>query len=205
MWRLLDHPTPLHLWEGPGESAAPTVLFLHGAGERGTDGLSALRYGLPSLLTLPRREAMRVLVPQCPSGSRWTDHLDDVARGLDSLCIGAIALTGFSLGGQGVWAFAAQFPDRVNRLAPIAGRLPRGVEPMKLAASIPDVPIWVTHGARDDRVPVAESDAIVAALTAQGRRPTYTRYADLDHVRSCDAAYRDDAYRAWLAGRSAPL
>ena len=201
MWRLLDLPSPVLLWEAPGESAAPAVLFLHGAGERGRDGWSALRYGLPSLLTGPRREAMRVLVPQCPLGSRWSDHMDDVARWLDSLRIGAIAVTGFSMGGHGVWAFAVRFPDRVNRLAPVAARLPSGVGPMQLATSIPDVPIWVTHGARDERVPVAESDAIVAALTAHGRPPRYTRYADLDHARTCDAAYGDDVYRAWLAGR----
>ena len=104
MWRLLDLPSPVLLWKAPGESAAPAVLFLHGAGECGRDGWSALRYG------------------------------------------------------------------------------------------------WVTHGARDERVPVAESDAIVAALTAHGRPPMYTRYADLDHARTCDAAYGDDVYRAWLAG-----
>src|SRR5215472_18439815 len=118
MWRLLDLPSPVLLWEAPAETAAPVVLFLHGVGERGRDGWSALRYGLPSVLARPRREAMRVLVPQCPSASRWTDHTEDLARWLDALRIGALAVTGFSMGGQGVWAFAARFPDRVNRLAP---------------------------------------------------------------------------------------
>jgi hypothetical protein len=102
MWRLLDLSRPTVLWEVPGESAAPAVLFLHGAGERGVDGWSALRHGLPSVLARPRREGIRVLVPQCPPESRWDDRVEDVARSLDSLCIGALAVTGFSMGGQGV-------------------------------------------------------------------------------------------------------
>jgi len=47
----------------------------------------------------------------------------------------------------------------------------------------------VTHGARDERVPVAESDAIVTALTTRGRPPMYTRYAALDHASTCEAAW----------------
>jgi predicted peptidase len=202
MWRRLEFPQlPVVVWEDGAPETSPLVLFLHGAGERGFDGWGAIRYALPRVLEKPRPEKMRVVVPQCPPERRWGDQLEDLARLLDALRIEAISVAGFSMGGQGVWAFAAQYPDRVTRLAPIAGRLPVGTIATELAPRLPDVPTWVIHGGKDQRVPVADSDAIVAALGALGRRPIYTRHDRLGHEAVCHDAYADSAYRAWLAGR----
>jgi predicted peptidase len=203
MWRRLDFPElPVLLWEDEAsEQAAPLVLFLHGAGERGVDGWSAARYALPRVLEQPRPEKMRVVVPQCPPERRWGDQLEDLARLLDALNVEALTVSGFSMGGQGVWAFAAQYPDRVTRLAPIAGRLPVGANATELAHRLPDVPTWVIHGGKDQRVPIADSDAVVAALGSLGRRPIYTRHDHLGHEAVCHGAYADSAYRTWLASR----
>ncbi len=181
------------------------MLFLHGAGERGVDGSSALRYALPRVLEKPRPEKLRVVVPQCPPESRWGDHLDSLGGLADALRSETLAVAGFSMGAQGAWAFAARYPDRVRRLAPVAGRLPAGVSAAELASRLPDVPTWVIHGTLDERVPVAESDAIVAALNALGRRPIYTRHEGRGHEAACRRAYADGEYRAWLAlaGRGA--
>jgi predicted peptidase len=202
MWRRLDFSgLPVLVWEDEGhEKALPLVLFLHGAGERGVDGWSALRYGLPSVLGQPRPERMRVVVPQCPPECRWGDRLELLALLLDTLRGEAVTVTGFSMGGQGVWAFAEKCPDRVTRLAPVSARLPVGRIATELAPRLPDVPTWVIHGGHDERVPASESDAIVAALSSLGRRPTYTRYEGLGHGITCDKAYADSGYRAWLAG-----
>jgi predicted peptidase len=202
MWRRLDFPNlPVLVWEDPpGEHPSPLVLFLHGAGERGVDGWSVLRYALPRVLEQSRSEKMRVVVPQCPPEARWGDRLDDLGRLLDTIRAGAVTVAGFSMGGQGVWAFAGRYPDRAARLAPVAGRLPGDTNAGELAARLPDVPTWVIHGTKDDRVPVAESDAIVAALNALGRRPTYARHEGRGHEATCRKAYADGGYRAWLAG-----
>ena len=202
MWHRLDFPKlPVLAWEDDAyQKALPLVLFLHGAGERGVDGWSALRYGLPSVLGQPRPERMRVVVPQCPPECRWDDRLEHLALLLDTLPGEALTVTGFSMGGQGVWAFAAKYPGRATRLAPVAARLPVGTNAIELAPRLPDVPTWVIHGGHDERVPAAESDAIVAALNALGHRPTYTRYEGLGHAVTCDTAYADSGYRAWLAG-----
>jgi predicted peptidase len=203
MWRRLDSSRlPVLLWEDENEGrTAPLVLFLHGAGERGVDGWSTVGYALPRVLERPRPEKMRVVVPQCPPGARWGDCLDDLERLLDVLKDDAVAVAGFSMGGQGAWAFAARYPDRVTRLAPVAGRLPADTSATELATRVPDVPTWVIHGGSDERVPAAESDAIVAALNALGRRPTYTRHEGIGHEATCRRAYKDNAYRAWLAAR----
>jgi predicted peptidase len=203
MWRRLEFSKfPVLFWEDEAcEEATPVVLFLHGAGERGVDGSSVVRYALPRALEKPRPEKMRVVVPQCPPESRWEEHLDDLGRLVDTLQGGTLAVAGFSMGGQGVWAFAARYPDRVLRLAPVAGRLPVGTKATELALRLPDVPTWVIHGTGDDRVPVGESDAIVAALNALGRRPIYTRHDGRGHEATGRKAYADSGYRAWLAAR----
>jgi dienelactone hydrolase len=141
---------------------------------------------------------MRVVVPQCPAESRWTDHLDALSI-LAETAGAPLALTGFSMGGQGVWAFAAKYPMLVERLAPIAARLPAGMSAEALADRLPDAPIWVVHGARDEKVPMTESEAIVAALDARGRRPVFTRYERLGHVATCDRVYSNPDFLAWLA------
>jgi predicted peptidase len=203
MWRRLDFPRlPVLIWEDEAsEQASPLVLFLHGAGERGVDGSSVVRYALPAVLAKARPEKMRVVVPQCPPERRWSDQLEDLARLLDALKANTLTVAGFSMGGQGVWAFAARYPDRAARLAPVAGRLPVDTNATELASRLPDVPTWLIHGTHDERVPVAESDAIVAALNALGRRPIYSRREGLRHEATCRKAYADGEYRAWLAAR----
>lgn len=199
-WKRRDvSGLPVLLWETNQLLNGPAILFLHGVGERGVDGGSALRYGLPSVVPSTATAHARVVVPQCPPGSRWTDHLDDLARVVEAT--GAPAtVAGFSMGGEGVWAFAAAHPTFVARLAPVAARLPSGIAAGELAGSLPDLPTWVVHGAEDERVAVTESDAIVEALTARGRPPRYARFEGLGHVASCERAYGDEAYLRWLSG-----
>ena len=203
MWTRLDFSAlPTLVWKddaGGGGEAAP-VLFLHGMGERGTDGWGALRHGLPTVLSARRPQPMRVVVPQCPPDCRWGDRLEALVALLDALKIEKLTVAGFSMGGQGAWAFAAHHPDRVARLAPVAARLPAGMRATDLASRLPKVPTWVIHGARDESVPVTESDAVVAALRALGRPPTFTRYERLGHMPTCEKAYASDEYLAWLAG-----
>ena len=84
-------------------------------------------YGLPDVLKTrnPFLENVLVIAPQCPEGTRWTDHVealksllnDAVARyGVDT---DRIYLTGLSLGGQGVWHLGAAHPDLFAALAPV--------------------------------------------------------------------------------------
>src|SRR3569833_1880372 len=52
--------------------AWPVVLFLHGAGERGDDGLKQSQVGIGSAIRVhPERFPAIVVQPQCPTGERW--------------------------------------------------------------------------------------------------------------------------------------
>src|SRR5437868_5332363 len=53
----------------------PLVLFLHGAGERGTDNQRQLVHGTKVFLTPENRTAFPcfVIAPQCPNNLQWVD------------------------------------------------------------------------------------------------------------------------------------
>jgi dienelactone hydrolase len=186
--------------------AAPSLaLFLHGSGERGVDGWSALRYGLPKFAYRPEVARIRIAVPQCPPAERWSACVDRLASLLDALGSKRTVVTGFSMGGRGAWVFARRHPERVVRLSPVAAHLPPETTAEQLAQSLPAVPTWVIHSAADARVPVTDSDAAVAALAAAGRRPRYTRYEGLSHGATCESIYSEAEYLAWLAAPRALL
>src|SRR4051812_3154963 len=57
----------------------PLVLFLHGAGERGTDNEAQLKLGVPEFVKRREQYPCFLVVPQCPPGGRWVevDHRAD--------------------------------------------------------------------------------------------------------------------------------
>ena len=185
----------------------PLVLFLHGSGERG-DGEDALervkRYGLPDVLKTrqPFPEDVLVIAPQCPEETRWTDHLDALKALLDDATkrynadANRIYLTGLSLGGQGVWFLGAAYPNLFAALAPVCGR-----SNPEQACSLKEVPIWAFHGAKDDRVPLAESTQMVEAVNACGGRAKLTVYPEAGHMSWYDAYDTPELY-GWLLGQS---
>ncbi|MEO6260232.1 MAG: alpha/beta hydrolase-fold protein, partial [Thermoanaerobaculia bacterium] len=120
----------------------PAVLFLHGSGERGSDGLKPTQVGLgPALLAGVAGAGAIVVFPQCPENEHWVGPARNIAMAaLDavekefSIDRRRVALTGISMGGAGAWVLAAEHPDRWSAAAPICGWV---VRPRKLT-SIPD-------------------------------------------------------------------
>ncbi len=203
------------------DPSPPVILFLHGAGERGRDGEGQTRIGLPAVLRETPDFPALVVMPQAPRDAWWgTPEIEQLAfAALDAAVaeFGGDAdrtyLTGLSLGGFGTWAYAYRYPDRFAALIPVCGGVsplgsrlptpawhPAAVSPDpfgETARTIAPLPVWVFHGARDRRVPVSESQSMVAALEAAGASPRYTEYPEVGH----DAwvpAYREEGLFAWL-------
>lgn len=184
----------------------PVILFLHGAGERGSDGQLQVHVGLgpairaredfPFIAAFPQAEdvagpARQAWLPAAPDGRRALAILDEVEKRYRT-DEKRVYLTGLSMGGFGAWGQAAAAAERWAAIVPICG----GGDPA-LADKLRDLPIWCFHGAKDRAVPVDESRAMVDAIEAAGGNPLYTEYPDLEH--NCwDAAYGDDALYAWL-------
>lgn len=205
----------------------PLVMFLHGAGERGTDGTIQLRANEGAVIWARDSEQAKrecfVLAPQCPPHRSWTQKLLTggkdpfsptpelniayaiLKRVLDEYSIdrSRVYLTGLSMGGFGTWALAMAHPDTFAAIVPICG----GGDPTKVHA-IHDKPIWTFHHAGDPIVPVEMTRAVVRELEKEDAdlfyRPVlYTEYqvgdpiADGNHS-SWIPAYRTEAMREWL-------
>ncbi len=177
----------------------PLIVFLHGAGERGDDGLLQTEVGLPSAI---RRYAdwfpAVVVIPQCPEGSWWDKAIEDIDRSYEltreqyNIDSERIYLTGLSMGGYATWMYGAQHSDRWAAMLPICGG--GNVED---APALAKVPIWAYHGADDTTVKPEESRKMVAAVKRAGGNIQYTELEKTDH-NSWDPAYRNKKVIRWL-------
>ena len=200
----------------------PVILYLHGAGEWGTDGVHQTEVGLgPALRANPERFPALVVFPQAPRGQVW---LGDPARAATAALDQAIAefrgdpdrvyLAGLSMGGYGTWVLAFEHPERYAAIVSVAGGIvpPNGsrARPSELpptlqaadpyaatAARVKSIPAWLFHGAEDPTVPVTESRRIVEALKKAGAAPRYTEYEGVGH-NSWDRAFGGPELAQWL-------
>lgn len=202
----------LRYWQHipPGESAPegfPLILFLHGAGERGTDLNKVKVHGVPKIVEQQPDFPFIVLAPQCPEDTTWPMQLDALQALLDT-ALGSLPvdasrcyLTGLSMGGFGSWALGAECPERWAAIAPICGggRWLNGFP--KRAERLVGVPIWAFHGAQDPVVPLAESQQLVEFLTARGADVRLTIYPEAGHDSWTQTYANPELYSWFLAHR----
>ena len=208
--------------EWTGNKRWPVILFLHGAGERGDDGLAQTQVGIATAIRLHAdRFPCVVVMPQCRRGL-WWPHPEMAAQALAALektvkefkgDPDRVYLTGLSMGGYGTWSLAYRFPGKFAALAPICG----GVRPPARSPAQPDspfadpkidpytlvagkvgkTPVWMFHGDADQAVPVDESRKMNQAIKTAGGVVKYTEYAGVGH-NSWDKAYADPEFMPWL-------
>jgi predicted peptidase len=174
----------------------PLMLFLHGAGERGSDLELVKTHGPPKLIEQGKEFPFIVVSPQCATRRFWQPL--ELSALLDEICEeyhvdqDRIYVTGLSMGGFGTWALATYQPDRFAAIVPICG----GGEPRR-ARNIAHLPTWVFHGAKDEAVPLELSEAMVEALKRAGGNVKFTVYPEADHD-SWTQAYDTPELYEWL-------
>ena len=179
----------------------PVILFLHGSGETGTDGLKQAEVGMaPAIRKNPQHFPCIAIFPQSQKRS-WQASGNDAKRAISILeevektykvDKKRIYLTGLSMGGYGTWSLATAFPDRWAAIVPVCG----GGDP-RSASRIKDIPCWCFHGDADQAVKVEKSREMIAALKEAGSNPKYTEYAGVGH-NSWDKAYGTKELYDWL-------
>jgi predicted peptidase len=158
----------------------PFILFLHGAGERGTNVNRVAATGLPKNLQDKKDFPFIVVSPQCPVTSGWRPF--DLNALLDDVLVryrvdpDRVYLTGLSMGGFGAWELVSTYPQRFAAVAPMCG----GGNPTSVRR-LRNLPFWVFHGDADPTVPVKLSDDMVEALKQAGAEVKYTRYPGVGH------------------------
>jgi predicted peptidase len=168
----------------------PLVVFLHGAGERGSDNAAQLAYLPQQMASEPWRSKFPcyLLAPQCREGKKWveidwssrqstpltdmTEQMQVVVQAMDQLLknepidADRVYLTGLSMGGYGAWDLASRMSERFAAVAPICGG---GDE--QQAKKLAKLPIWAWHGDADNAVPVERSRNMIAAIKQAGGAP----------------------------------
>ena len=196
----------------------PAILFLHGAGERGDDGVAQTRVGLGHALSEGKVDPQAIVVfPQCPLNGHWTGPAQRIAvAALEqviedySIDLKRVSLTGMSMGGAGTWSLAYHQPRRFSAIAVICGwvRRPPNLTDLAdvvdhydtLAQRLGKLPIWIFHGSDDNVVPVTESRAMAAVL---GANAAYTEFPGVKH-NSWDPAYETTGVVEWLIKQRRP-
>jgi predicted peptidase len=202
----------------------PVILFLHGAGERGDDGLVQTEVGIGTAIRRDRKRFPAIVVmPQCRKDVWWSDPVmsDVVMQSLaeaqkefhgDPL---RLYLTGLSMGGYGTWYLGAKYPGRFAALVPICGGVlppdqsrahsPSDMTPYNEAAKKigTRTPVWIFHGGADEIVPPAESQRMADAMKSlKGEAEVhYTEYPGVNH-NSWDKAYAEPDLLTWLLSKS---
>ena len=174
------------------------LLFLHGAGERGDDLELVKVHGPPKMIAQGRDFPFVVVSPQCPKDEWWSiDALHDLLNEIVEtyrIDTARIYVTGLSMGGYATWGLACTYPERFAAVVPICG----GGDSEK-APLMKEVPTWVFHGAKDEAVPLQQSQEMVDALKAAGSDVRFTVYPEGGHVEAWQNAYGDPALWEWLA------
>ena len=177
----------------------PLIVFLHGAGERGDDGLIQSEVGIGRAI---RRYVDRfpclVVMPQCPKEVWWDKAADDIeiamadVRKEYSIDPARIYLVGLSMGGFATWMYGANHLDTFAALMPICG----GGNPQD-AEKLAKIPIWAFHGADDATVPPKQSRDMVEAVKKAKGDIKYTEFPKVGH-NSWDSAFDDPETMKWL-------
>jgi len=219
-FKATDRTEVLYRFAAPEKMEAgkqyPLVLFLHGAGERGTDNKGQLKHGVNDILkgAADFGEPIFLIAPQCPPECWWAEPTRDRlglkdAGGKNPLLDAVLALvedvakkhpidckriyiTGLSMGGFGTWDMLARSPQTWAAAIPICGG-----GSGKAAVNFKDVPIRFFHGAADQVVPPKASKIMAFELKKVGSKAKLTMYPGVGHD-SWTQTYKDPEVIKWL-------
>ncbi len=202
----------------------PLIVYLHGAGERGTENESHIaKNGAPKLVSdeVQIKTPCFVLAPQCPPDKRWVEvnwgekepHkmpetpsepmrlllqlLDELPKEF-SLDSQRLYLMGISMGGFGTWDLLARRPQLFAAAVPICGGADNSTAPM-----IKHIPIWAFHGDADGVVFVGRTRTMVEAVKVVGGNIKYSEYPGVGH-NSWDKAFAEPGLFDWLLAQRRP-
>ncbi len=210
-------------WRRDDGKQWPIILFLHGRGERGSEGMWQTQIGLAEAVRdHPDRWPFVIVMPQCPQAAHWTDPamLDLAMAALDQESAefhgdpARTYLTGLSMGGYGAWELARLHPHRWAAIAIAASGIfwsyeperwqEASILPAEYARAVGRTPVWLFHGSLDHVVSPRQSELMFDAFKAAGGDIRLWIYQGLKH--DCwTRAYDEPELPRWLLAHRIPV
>ena len=186
----------------------PLCIYLHDTDGVGTDGLGNLDDGANNLVRYVKSSDTPsfILIPQCPKGKEWKD--EDVMVSLNEIVTAwlqkeevdkdRVYLTGFGMGGEGVWFYSLEFPDELSTIAPVCGgslATKTTINPI-VPNILQDANIWAIHYL-DDRVRTPDlSKKILSGIWTQSvALSRLTEFPEGGHTADI---YKNQRFMGWL-------
>jgi predicted peptidase len=154
------------------------ILFLHGAGEDGTNNTSQINSNIDNLLAEAKLKGAYLYAPQTmsdwSSATLTNNVMTMIGRAEADMDVNAtrIYITGLSNGGGGTWNMLSRYPGQFAAAIPIAGVAPASdFMPSHLLST----PIFAFHARDDSTVSVSTTRNVLnKILSADGvSLPTY--------------------------------
>ena len=185
----------------------PTIIFLNGYGECGTDGWRQVYHFGGAIMLSPDKWPFIILFPQkqyaldpSKEPKPWEDQDEMVLAILAKsereykIDKSRLYLTGLSQGGHGTWALGAKHADLFAAIAPVCGWADK-----ETAGKLVKMPIWAFHGDADQAVDVERSREMERWIKDAGGSCKVTIYPGVGH-NSWDKAYREENLGEWFLG-----
>lgn len=201
----------------------PLVVFLHGAGERGSDNIAQLNWGAGLFLdSLNRIKYPAIVVfPQCPTNDKWSEYnkspnadstgyqyktdapikksLNLVSAFIDTLLASGqieksrVYIGGLSMGGFGTYELLWRKPNVFAAAFPICGAM----NPLRINDFRKNLPLWIFHGDKDQIIYVSNSRLIYSLAKKSNSFVRYSEYAGVGHD-SWKNAFAEPELLPWL-------
>lgn len=181
------------------DASTPLMVYLHGAGERGTKLDHLYRHGVPKLIQSGKEIPAIVLCPQCPAPFVWNNIVEKLKQLIDIVAAqyavlpDRISITGSSMGGYGTWEMGLTYPNFFSAIAPVAGG---GLS--WRCSKLVTTPVLACHGTADEAVPFVYSQLMVDVTNQAGGDAQLIALEGFGHNDGINEAYFGTHMLDWL-------
>ncbi len=179
----------------------PMILYLHGTTTKSTKIDNLKSNGIPKIVSEMEDFPFITVSPMCPFETIWSDLFTEINKMMtfikNTYRISDIYLTGYNMGGHGVWMTASHFPKMFSAIAPVCSESIQKEHIDGIVSSLLNVPVLVYHGRKDQIVPPKEALEIPIKIRDKGGDINVKLFDNLGHDCSMKA-YTDPELYEWF-------